>query len=412
MLAAASWLTTRVDDPNAVYLEAPAFEVRGDGVADDSAAIQAAIDQAATGHAGESIVFIPSGRYRLTRTIFIWSGVRVYGYGETRPVFVLADNTPGYQENIGLMVMFSGSRPPGASGRGRGGPPRRGFFRVPFPPPGTVPPNDSYSDANPGTFYSGISNIDFEIGAGNPAAVAIRAHFAQHGLLSHMDFHLGSGMAGLTEIGNIGEDLRFFGGDYGILTGKPSPAWQYTLVDSVFDGQRRAAIREHEAQLTLVRNTFRNVPTAIEIDEDYHDQLWVKDCRFENVSSAAILISNEESILNEISVEDAVARNTPVFARFRDSGRTVEGRGAQYRVDRFNFGLIVPTLGAVGTIGTIYEAPQRLIARARQNKFLAAVFSRGFHPLRLRLERSGVRFPGKTEDHCFFCRYLLDSIAV
>ena len=114
VLTAASVLPTRIDDPRAVYLDAPAFDVRGDGVADDSAAIQAAIDQAATDHPGDSIVFIPSGRYRLTRTIFIWSGVRVYGYGETRPVFVLGDNTPGYQEDVGLMVMFSGSRPRGA----------------------------------------------------------------------------------------------------------------------------------------------------------------------------------------------------------------------------------------------------------------------------------------------------------
>ncbi len=241
VLVAASALSTRIDEPRAVYLEAPAFDVHGDGVADDSAAIQAAIDQAASGYL-EGIVFIPSGRYRLSRTIYVWPGVRVYGYGETRPVFVLGDNTPGYQEGIGLMVMFSGSRPrPGRAPGGR-------VFRVPFPPPGTVPPTDNIGDATPGTFYSAMSNIDFEIGDGNPAAVAIRAHYAQHGVLSHMDFHVGSGLAALTEMGNEAEDLRFYGGDYGILTGKSSPAWQFTLIDSVFDGQRKAAIREHEAQ--------------------------------------------------------------------------------------------------------------------------------------------------------------------
>ena len=58
-------------------------------------------------------MFVPSRRYRLTRTIYVWAGVRVYGCGPTRPVFVLGDNTPGYQEGIGLMMMFTGSRPPG-----------------------------------------------------------------------------------------------------------------------------------------------------------------------------------------------------------------------------------------------------------------------------------------------------------
>ncbi len=235
---------------------------------------------------------MPSGRYRLTRTIYVWRGVRVIGYGATRPVFVLADNTPGYQQGIGLMVMFSGGGPAALNGGGgRGG---RGG-RVPFPPPGTVPPNDNIPDASPGTFYPAMSNIDFEIGDGNPAAIAIRFHVAQHGSLSHMDFHVGSGLAALTEIGNEAEDLHVYGGRYGILTDNTSPFWQFTLIDSVFEGQREAAIREHMAQLTLIRDTFRNVPTAIDIDPHYSDELWVKDSRFENVSHAAVIISNEKN---------------------------------------------------------------------------------------------------------------------
>ncbi len=349
-LAAASALTSRLDDPKAVYLEAPDFDVRGDGAADDSAAVQEAINRAATS-LWEGIVFVPSGRYRLSRTIYVWAGVRIYGYGRTRPVFVLGDNTPGYQEGIGLMVMFSGSRPP-AAGAGRG---FSGSFRVPFPPPGTVPPNDAIGDAGPGTFYSAMSNIDFEIGAGNPAAVAIRAHYAQHCFLRHMDFRIGSGLAALTEIGNEAEDLRFYGGTYGILTGKPSAAWQFTLIDSIFEGQRAAAIREHEAGLTLIRTAFRNAPVAIEIDPEYSDQLWVKDCRFENIP-VAIIISNEKSPLVEVGVENAVLQNVPVFARFRESGKEAAGKGKQYRIEDFNYGLIVPGLGMMGKIGMIYRA--------------------------------------------------------
>ena len=232
------------------------------------------------------ILFVPAGRYRLARTIYVWRGVRVIGYGTTRPVFVLADSTPGFQKGIGVMVMFSHGRP---------GAPMPGGGRVPFPPPGSVPPNDNIADAGPSTFYSAMSNIDFEIGAGNPAAIAIRVHVAQHGFLSHMDFHIGSGLAALTQIGNEAEDLRFFGGRYGILTDNTSPFWQFTLLDSVFDGQREAAIREHMAGLTLIRDTFRNLPTAIDIDPWYSDQLWVKDSRFENVSRAVVVISNEKN---------------------------------------------------------------------------------------------------------------------
>jgi hypothetical protein len=87
------------------------FSVHADGKADDSEALQAAIDKAQeTTH--EGILFIPEGRYRITRTIYGWPGIRVIGYGATRPVIVLADNTPGFQKGMGDMVFFAGFRPP------------------------------------------------------------------------------------------------------------------------------------------------------------------------------------------------------------------------------------------------------------------------------------------------------------
>jgi len=343
---AASVITARLDDPKAVYLTAREFTVHGDGKTDDSGAIQAAIDKAES-RAREGIVFVPSGRYRLARTVYVWPGVRVFGYGATRPVFLLTDNTPGFQKGTGVMVMFTGGRPGDAYSRGR---------RVPFPPPGSVPPNDAIADANPGTFYSAMSNIDFEIGDGNPAAIAIRFHVAQHAYLSHMDFHTGSGLAALTQIGNEAEDLHFYGGRYGILTEKTSPAWQFTLIDSVFEGQREAAIREHEAGLTLIRDTFRNVPTAIDIDPHYSDELWAKNSRFENISGPAVIISNEKSPLTEIGFDNAVLKDVPVFALFRGSGKKVPGKGPVYRIRNFNYGLIVPGEGMTGEIGMRYDA--------------------------------------------------------
>ncbi|MGA2909147.1 MAG: glycosyl hydrolase family 28-related protein [Terracidiphilus sp.] len=344
--SASSVFTTRLDDRKAVYLTAQEFGVRADGVGDDTAAIQAAIDKA-EGGVREGIVLISSGRYRLTHTVYLWPGVRLIGYGETRPVFVLADNTPGFQSGVGVMFMFTGASPAAIIRFGK---------RVPFPPPGSVPPNNNIADADEDTFYSAMSNIDFEIGAGNPAAIAIRFHVAQHAYLSHMDFHTGSGLAALTEVGNEAEDLHFYGGRYGILTDKTSPAWQFTLIDSVFDGQRDAAVREHEVGLTLIRDAFRNVPVAIDIDPHYSDEMWAKDCRFEQVSKAAVIISNEKSPLTEIGFENAVLNDVPTFALFRESGKTVPGKGAIYQVADFNYGLIVPGEGMTGTIGQRYDA--------------------------------------------------------
>ena len=350
---AASSYPARLDDPKAVFLTADQFPVHGDGKADDSPAIQAAIDKQQE-TAGEGIVFIPQGRYRITRTIFIWPGIRVIGYGANRPVFVLADNTPGFQQGLGYMVFFAGARPGGARSAGM-----RAFlgnYRPMPTPPGTVPPVENVPDANAGTFYSAMSNIDFEIGEGNPAAVGIRFHVAQHGYLSHMNFETGSGLAGINDVGNEAEDLHFHGGRYGILTRKPSPAWQFTLLDSSFDGQREAAIRENEAGLTLSHDQFRNVPTAISIDPDYSDELWVKDSRFDNISGPAVVIGNENGRMTEINLENIVCNHVPVFTKFRKSGKQVAASGEMYSVKVFSHGLTFAGLGTAAEIKTSYQA--------------------------------------------------------
>ena len=347
---AASIYPERLNDPAAVYLTADEFHAHGDGSADDSAAIQAAIDKVQAGK-GEGIVFVPQGRYRITRTIYLWPGVRMIGYGAERPVFVLGEHTPGYQDGIAYMFFFAGARPrTAAEGANRSG------YHSPPTPRGVVPPSRTVPDANPGTFYSAISNVDFAIGPGNAGAVAIRFHAAQHAFLSHIDFAIGDGFAGVHEVANEAEDLHFRGGQYGIMARKPSPAWQFTLIDSTFDGQREAAIRENEAGLTLVHDEFRNLPTAVSIDPHYSDQLWIKNSRFENISGPAVVISNQASRMTEINFEDVLCSQVPVFAQFRESGQTFKQVADTYQVHVFSHGLALKYPGARAAFATRYEA--------------------------------------------------------
>ena len=335
--ASVSVIATVPDDPAAIVVKG-----KGDGRADDSAAIQKAIDAAATGSGG-GLVFLPSGRYRISKTLFVWPGVRVFGVGATRPEIVLGDATPGFQKGLANMVIFAGAK-------------RDPARRVPFPVPGSVPFDKEIADSNSGTFYTAMSNIDFTIGKGNPAATAIRFHAAQHAFVSHMTLDIGSGLAGLYQVGNEAEAIHFKGGRYGILTEKPSPAWGFVLLDSTFEGQREAAIREHEAGLTLVNVTMRDTPVGIEIDRGYGDWLWGKDVRFENVSKAGVVISNERNVYTQVGFENALASNTPVFARFRDSGKTTPGQGKSYKVSAFNHGLTLPGLGQIGEYKTTLKA--------------------------------------------------------
>jgi sugar lactone lactonase YvrE len=335
--ASVSVFATAPDDPAAIVVKA-----KGDGRTDDGAAIQAAIDAAAA-KGGGGLVFLPSGRYRISKTLFLWPGVRVFGVGATRPLIELGDATPGFQKGVANMVIFAGAK-------------RDPARQVAFPPPGSVPFDKDVADANPGTFYSAMANIDFKIGKGNPAATAIRFHAAQHAFVSHMEFDIGSGLAGLYQVANEAEDLHFKGGRYGILAEKTSPAWGFVLLDSTFEGQRDAAIREHEAGLTLVNVAMRNTPVGIEIDRGYGDWLWGKDVRFENVSKAAVIISNEDNVYTQVGFENAVASNTPVFVRFRDSGKSEAGKGRAYRVTSFTHGLTLPGLGRMGEYKTLMKA--------------------------------------------------------
>ncbi|EJL34342.1 glycosyl hydrolase family 28-related protein [Novosphingobium sp. AP12] len=344
--ASPSVYTAAPDEPTAITVTG-----KGDGRADDTAAIQQAIDRAAAGPAdkgsGGGIVFLPTGTYRITRTLFLWPGVRIFGIGEKRPVIVLGAKTPGFQRGIGHMLVFAGSE------RERDA---KDSKEIAFPPPGSVPFNKNVADANPGTFYSALGNVDFRILDGNPAATAIRFHSAQHSFVSHVDFDIGSGLAGLYHVANEAEDLHFKGGRYGILAEKTSPAWPFALVDATFEGQRDAAIREHEAGMTLLNVTIRDTPVGIEIDKGYGDWLWGQDVRFENVSKAGVIISNEKNVYTQIGFQNAVASNTPVFARLRESGRTVAGKGAKYAVASFTHGLTLPALGQMGEYRTVMAA--------------------------------------------------------
>ena len=236
-----SFYTGRPEDTQAVYLTPNNYPVAADGIGDDSDALQQAINSIPFG-----IVFIPEGRYRISRTIYVPKAIRLIGYGKNRPVIVLGENTPGFQiadpndkGKACYMIWFIDKH---------------------------AKPGEPIHDANPGTFYSALSNIDLVIEDGNPEAVALRTHFAQHGFVSHSDIHIGNGKAGIFDVGNEIEDVRFFGGEYGIYTTKPSPGWPFLMVDTFFEGQRKAAIQTREGGLTIVRMEVRNVPTVIDTD--------------------------------------------------------------------------------------------------------------------------------------------------
>jgi hypothetical protein len=319
----ASFYTQRLEDPKAVYI-APSG-------GDDTAALQKAVDKVQE-TTRQGIVLLAPGQYHINDTLYIWPGIRLIGYGAERPVIILPANTPGFGESSRekVMIFFAGRRP-----RNDG---------------------DTVPDATPGTFYSALANIDVEVEAGNFGAVAVRARYAQHCFLAHMDFRLGSALAGIHEGGNVVEDVHFFGGTHAVWTSKPSPGWQFTFIDCSFENQRAAAILEHEAGLTLIRPHFRHVPTAVEIEPEWADELWVKDARLEDISRPAFIFGMEKSPRTEINMEGVACRNVPVFAALRESGKRFAAPAAIYDVKTFSHGLNYSDIGKVPEIKTRFDA--------------------------------------------------------
>ena len=308
-LHAESYYPVRPEDPRAVHLTKDQFGVNADGTGDDSDALQKAVDRVQeTTRVG--VLFVPEGRYRLGKTVFVWQGIRLIGYGGKRPVFVLGKETPGFQEGTGkYMLHFADSRPR---------------------------PGGDFSDGTEFTFYSGMSNIDIEIQEGNPAAIAIRFHVAQHSYLQHMDFHVGSARAAMEDIGNQAFDIHVHGGQYGIITKRTAPVWQFLLMDSSFEGQSEAAIHTMEVGFTLIRVRFARMPVAVQIAPGEVEQLYGRDLQMEDIRTAAFRQGNAKNLHSEVTFTNVACSNVPIFYR---GDETVGAPSRHYMMDRFTLGL-------------------------------------------------------------------------
>lgn len=305
-------------DPKAVYFTPEKFAIDNDGKTDVSFELQEAINYVKD-EFNAGIVFVPSGNYLLSQTIYIPTSVRLIGVGPERPTFILKKNSEGFgTENLEdkgrakYLFWFTSNR---------------------------VTPESGVRDANAGTFYSAFSNIDVRIESGNPYAVAFRTHYAQHSFISHCRIDIGDGKAGIFDAGNELEDVEFAGGEYGIYTTRTSPSWQITIVNSVFKNQRRACINTEEGGWVIIRNRFENSPVAVEVRKDRSDKIYMEDCVMESISSAGIILSHENYSPNQVSVRNTYLSRTPVAVSFRESGRKISSPSRYCKIENFTNGL-------------------------------------------------------------------------
>lgn len=284
----------RPDDPMAYIFTPQEFGADPGGKDDNTAALQAAIDKLES-EAGNGVIFIPEGTYRFEGTVQLWRGIRLVGFGDKRPVFTVADNTPGFQGPDSKYIFH---------------------FRVNKPGPG-----EELRDAQNTTFFSGIRNIDFKLGKGNPGLVACRFRVAQLCSIEDANFYMEDNRAAVEMVGNEIERCCFFGGQYGILTGETVPYWPFYLGDCVFSGQSRACISTYRAGMTMLRNTLSNAPYGVYVpnkERENHyieefERLYMQDCRMENLTEAGISMNMVRYPQNWLHANKIHCRNVPRF---------------------------------------------------------------------------------------------------
>ena len=324
----------RPNDKTAYYLGSGEFPVYGDGIHDDTENLQRAINALKT-RENYGILFIPSGTYLLSDTVYVPKAIRLIGYGKTRPLMVLKEHAEGFDREY---------------------PEDKGGYKYLFwYCDNAVDASHPVRDANPGTFYSAFSNIDIKLSEGNPYAVGLRTHYAQHCFVSYSVIDAGSSMAGMYEAGNEMENVLFIGGNYGIKTTKCSPGWPFMAVDCGFRGQKKAAIHSRELGLTALRFEFSDVPKVIDTKEGFMDKIYLEDCRFINVSGPALTIRLEDNHFTMWTLKNVVCENVPFPVLFADSKKELRTNDALYRIDRFTRGVTLDELSDPGEMKTFFE---------------------------------------------------------
>lgn len=258
------------------------------------------------------ILYIPEGEYPICHTVKIPPAVRLIGYGKKRPIFVLPEQAEGFPSEISedywTEVEVANEM--------------EKVFMTPYPGAHYMfwfigegdCKKEAPIDANAGTFYSAMSNIDFRIDGTHPTAICVRAHFAQHGFLSHCKFDIGGGLAGVFDVGNEMDNLTFLGGQYGIVCRMCSPGWPFVLTDSVFRGQKQAAVLSAMTGFTGVRLNICDTPVGFgSYIKGIWEKLYLEDCKFSNIQKAAIISYDKNRVSQQTNCKNVACQNVAEF---------------------------------------------------------------------------------------------------
>ncbi len=265
------------------------FGAVGNGVADDTAAIQAAIRSVLVnnGRYNPRFIYFPNGTYKISDTLISrmadtsgfsqgWrSGMVLYGESTTGTIIRLADNTPGFGSAGTKAMILTGSENPGnADGRGNQG------------------------------FKHSVLNMTIHTGTGNPGAIGIDYNVSNIGTIERVKIVAGGSGAGRTGLNltrtpgpGMIKNVTIEGFDIGI----DADAFLYSMVFESISliGQKVAGVRNQEQVLSF-RNLFSNNSVPAILTTTPHGLINLIDSEFIGGASGntAITSTGKLNILN------------------------------------------------------------------------------------------------------------------
>ena len=281
------------------------FGAKGDGVADDTIAIQAAIDRdrGIEYEKKPAVVFLPPGTYRISDTLILWKWTHLVGDASSPPTIVLSGSSPGFDNPARKKPAITTTNGWCVDPKTRNWPAN----------------SDKLGASANNTFFIQIHNLNVRLEAGNPGAVGILWRVAQATSIRKVRIEAGDAAVGLDVGGGTDyaafdqppsqggggtiENVAIVGGRIGLR------AWgsQWLFRSVHLRGQSEVGVQVHECwNFDFVDLQIQDAPLGLLVERCM--VVLVLDSGFRGISAGQAIKTDGSALYLEAVTCDGVAR--------------------------------------------------------------------------------------------------------